>query len=260
MQEVQAKRSRHAADSSIDGQPHDREQCAASDRASIQAALQRQAGSLEWQCQQSSPVSIASVGCASAHVLLAPIAHPLGTMASRSPDRAELTGQQPGEEAEHSEAAASDLPQLRVTVQWSCKEPAGREDITHNLRECTSAQSTLAAPVHSPRCQILTEPQIPEDATLEFAAMAGTFPITLMSSFHETVRSQCLAPLRQLLMMCLPAQHGRHLWLRCMYTCKPATRSCCMSSLFVAHPLEPSGVHPGSLQHRSQVRHSDAAC
>ena len=174
MQEVQIKRSKHEADISINGQPHDREQHNASDIDTQSAPVEQQANSPLWRCQHSSQVSIASTGCASAHITVAPNTHLLQDAASLEQNHNDPTLQAAGKGLAGTEGSASALPQLRVTIQWSCGPPGGSQIAASASNGCASAQRKTAAPVHQPRCRISSEPSIHESAAQELAAMAGT--------------------------------------------------------------------------------------
>ncbi len=174
-QEVQVKRSKHDAEISINGQPHDREQNIASDKESNHISDEPQSGSLTWQCQHSSQVSIASAGCASARITVGPRTCLHRSAASLEHDQDDPSIQAAGKGPASSEGSASALPQLRVTLQWYCRPPAGSEEAASTLLGAASAQHTRGTPLHQPRCRISSEPCIPESAAQELAAMAGTY-------------------------------------------------------------------------------------
>ena len=195
MQEVQIKRSKHEGDVSINGQPHDREQNIASDEETSHGSGEPQSGSLTWQCQHSSQVCIASTGCASAHVTVAPTTHLLRGAASMEQNQSDPTIQAAGTGLASIEGSASAPPQLRVTVQWSCKNPARSKNAASTFIGSASAQRTTAAPIHLPRCHITTAPCIHESAAQELAAMAGTHPavscIAAKATLLVVVSSAC---------------------------------------------------------------------
>lgn len=172
VQEEHAKRSKHMSDS-INGQSHDREQNVTSDSRTICGTLKHQTGSLQWQCQHSSQVSIASTCCASAQIAVAPCAPLPWASVSLKAETEDINIRAAGEGAAPAQASASDLPQLTITMQWSCRKPAMPEQPADALTGSRSAVLTMAAPVRQPRCQISSEPCIPESTAQELAAMAG---------------------------------------------------------------------------------------
>ena len=189
MQEAQPKRSRHEGHIIMNGRPHDREQHNSSDRDTDHPnIIQHQTASQMWQCQHSSRVSIARAGCASCQLLVAPSTHPLQAAASPDlkQDKSNTTAAEEG--ATPIEDRAPALPQLRVTMQWSCENPTGPEKAATAYIGNTSGQHTTAAPVQRPRCHLSTEPRIPESATQELAAMAGTHNFGLCEALPFTTK------------------------------------------------------------------------
>ena len=172
-QEEHAKRSKHMIDI-INGQPHDREQHLTCNNSTNYGIFKHQTGSLRWQCQHSSQVSIASAGCASAQIGAAPCTPLPRASASLKAETEDPDIQAAGEGAAPTQTSASALPKLRMTVRWSCGIPAGPDQAAYALTGSRSGLATMATPMRQPRCQISTEPGIPESAAQELAAMAGT--------------------------------------------------------------------------------------
>ena len=171
--EAQAKRSRHVADISLNGQPHDRQQeSPASEQGAESSPSEESAGSLQWRCQRSCQVSIANVACASACLQVAPDAQAPSPSASAGHP-------QPGSGgallAGEGTTTGQELPQLTVTLQWSCENRKANamswpsKSSAQHLRGPAAAVSMLS----QPRCQVRTEPELPQTACQELAAMAG---------------------------------------------------------------------------------------
>ena len=204
--EAQAKRSRHVADISLNGQPHDRQQqFPASEQGTESNRSEESTGSLEWRCQRSCQVSIASVACASACLQVAPDAQAPSPSASAGHHQSGSGG---GLLAGEGTTIGQELPQLTVTLQWSCEDRKAAQtslqsgsDAQH-LRGPTAAVSTLSRP----RCRVRTEPELPWSACQELAAMAGAPrspstepPVSRRvpvkpASFTLSCSTECLSP------------------------------------------------------------------
>lgn len=171
--EAQAKRSRHVADISLNGQPHDRQQQPPALEQGIESSPSEEStGSLQWRCQRSCRVSIASVACASACLQVAPDAQAPSPSASTGHHQSDSVG---GLRAGEGTTTGQELPGLTVTMQWSCEAHGAAHtslqsgsDAQH-LRGPAAAVSILSRP----RCRVRTEPELSWSACQELAAMAG---------------------------------------------------------------------------------------
>ena len=171
--EAQPKRSRHVADISLNGQPHDRQhQSPASEQSTESRPSEESASSLEWRCQRSCRVSIASVACASACLQVAPDARAPSPPASAGHHQGGSGG---GLLAEGTGTAGQGLPQLMVTLQWSCEDHGAAQTSLQSGSDAQHMHGTAAArsALSWPRCRVRTEPELPWSACQELAAMAG---------------------------------------------------------------------------------------
>ena len=153
---------RHVADISLNGQAHDRRQQPdeASEQDNGNASLEHSPSSLTWQCQRSCQVSIAGAAWASASLAVAPSAHPVSASHKPEPDQSLPSG-------------VSALPQLKVTLQRASEKQGGRQDGVSSPLGSKAEQGALAVSAWQPRCHVTSEPELPESACQELAAMAG---------------------------------------------------------------------------------------
>ena len=152
--EGNAKRSRHGADISINAQSHDRGQPSDDMHRSSRSPACGTAGGLSWQCQHSSPVSIANTGAVCVQLAVAP------ATAAANPSAG-------GKEND------SALPVLEVTLQWSWQ---GQRAIPNEPKANTGSAPLLQESRVSAtqrRCCVTTVPGTPASACDELAAMAG---------------------------------------------------------------------------------------
>ncbi len=170
MQVLRAKHSRQVADISINGQPHDREHHAASKGVDGAPSIGDDISSLRWQCQHSSMVSIVTVGCSFAQLHVALKSHVSQAAAPVEPDQIQ-DNVKPAEGI--GVTLESPLPQLKVTLHWSCGNSAGSGPPASVSLGNPSAKRTAAALEHRSRCHVIAEPEIHASASEELAAMAG---------------------------------------------------------------------------------------
>ena len=169
--EAQAKRSKHIADVSLNGQPHDREQQSSAPKQDTgSSSFLESAGSLEWRCQRSCQVSIAGVACASASLRVTPAAQASDPSASIGPHQSGSGG---GPLAEGI-TTGQGLPQLTVTLQCSCQDQTAQtawqsRSGAQHIGGTTAAECAW----RRPRCLVRAEPELPQSACWELAAMAG---------------------------------------------------------------------------------------
>lgn len=152
--EGNAKRSRHGADISINGQSHDRRQPSDDMQRGSRSPASDTAGGLSWQCQHSSRVSIANTDAACAQLAVAP------ATAAASPSAG-------GEEDD------SALPVLEVTLQWSLQgQRAIHDELEARIGSAPSLQASSGSATQR-WCCVTTVPGTPASACDELAAMAG---------------------------------------------------------------------------------------
>ena len=170
MQDLQAKHSRHMADISINGQPHDREHHDAPKSVDGGPSIGDDISSLRWRCQHSSLVSIVTVGCSFAQLNVALKTHDSQAAAPVEPDQLQ-DNVKPAQG--HGIALEAALPQLKVTLHWPCGSSTGSGTPANVSLGNPSAKRTAAALEHWSRCHVTAEPEIHASASGELAAMAG---------------------------------------------------------------------------------------
>ena len=220
--EAQAKRSRHAADMSLNGQPHDRQQqSSASEQGSKSKPLGEGTGRLEWRCQHSCRISIASVACASACLQVAPDAQAIRPFASVGHPQGDLGA---GLLAEGT-STQQGLPQLTVALQWSRKDcrAAWMSSQSRPGAQHISGTAAAASASNQPRCQIKTEPELPQTACKELAAMAGAPTLSPEPPVSYSVLAKLPCPLRPAITRGLSPPSGS---LLCCALTEPQDQCC----------------------------------